>query len=224
MDLKIKGKKWNNEEIYSLKLEKPQNFDFKPGQFMTISVELDGKTERRAYSFSSSPTEDFLMFTIKREKRVSKKLSELKKGDKLEAKGPFGLFMLDENSNNINFIAGGTGVTPFRCMAKYIADKQLRKKVRLFYSARTENDLIFKDEFKTLENNGSFKFFPTATRDENFKGHKGRIDEQFLKENIGSFGDGAFYVCGPQQFVDTIVKILKKLGANNKNIKVDKWG
>ena len=223
MNLKIKEKKWHNEEIYSLKFEKPPNFNSKPGQFMTISIEVDGKIEKRAYSFSSSPTEDFLMFTIKKEKKVSKKLSELEEGDKLEAKGPFGIFTLDESPNNINFIAGGTGITPFRCMAKYIVDKHLSKKARLFYSARTENDLIFKDEFYTLSNNGNFKFFPTATRDENFKGRKGRIDEQFLKENIVSFSDGIFYVCGPQQFVDAIVEILKKLGAN-KNIKVDKWG
>jgi len=226
MFLTLKDKTWHNEEIYSLKFERPENFGFKPGQFLTVNLELDGKMEKRAYSFSSSPTEkEYLMFTIKKEKKVSKKLSEMESGDKLEARGPFGIFILDENFNDITFIAGGTGVTPFRCMIKYVADNKLNKNIKLLYSARTEKDLIFNEEFQKIENtNPNFRFIPTTTRDETFKGKKGRIDEKFLKDNVQNLNEEIFYICGPTAFVEAIKEALLKLNVENKKIKIDKWG
>ena len=226
MELVLEEKKWHNDEIYSLKFIRPTDFSFKPGQFMTVFLDVDGKTEKRGYSFSSSPPEkDFLMFTIKKEKFVSKKLSEFETGDKLEVKGPFGIFFLDESSDNIVMIAGGTGITPFRAMSKYIFDKGLQIKATLFFSARTKNDLIFREEFEYMsKNKKNFRFFPTTTRDDNFEGHKGKIDEKFLKDGIDNFGSSLFYICGPKTFVEIIAQILLKLKVEKSRIKVDKWG
>lgn len=215
-------RKWHNEEHYDLKFRKPENFDFKPGQYLTVRFNYNGEVLPRAFSISSSPTEDHIMFTIKKEGRVSGKLGEIDIGSEIEARGPFGLFNLDENFKSVVFIAGGTGIAPFRSMVKYILDKDLDINIKLFYSARTEKDLLFKDEFEKI-NSEKFSFVPAVTRDENFKGFKGRIDLNFLKENINNF-NSLFYICGPQGFVDYIKWILNKLNIDEKMIKVEKWG
>ena len=232
IQLRLKEKIWHTSEIYTLKFEKPKDLDFKPGQFINLAVQVNGKQEKRAYSISSSPTEELLMFTIKREdypeepekraKSVSTGLSKLEPGDQIEAKGPFGVFILEENPNLV-FIAGGTGITPFRCMSKYILDKKINANIILFYSARAEKDFLFYEEFNNLRNE-NLKFIPTATRDENFKGNKGRIDENLLKNNIKNFNENTYYICGPKLFVEAVEKILIKYNIEKKKIKVDKWG
>ena len=232
MQLTLREKTWHTDDIYSLKFEKPKDFDFKPGQFLNLTINVNDKPEKRAYSISSSPTESFIMFTIKREdypeeqekraKSVSTGLSKLEPGDIINARGPFGIFILEENSNLV-FIAGGTGVTPFRCMSKYILDNNIKANITLFYSARAEKDFLFYEEFNKL-NNENIKFIPTATRDENFKGNKGRIDKNLLKNNIKNFTENTYYICVPKLFVEAVENILLKSNVDKKKIKVDKWG
>ena len=232
MQLTLKEKIWHTNEIYTLKFEKPKDLNFKPGQYLNLTVKINGNPEKRAYSISSSPSEEFLMFTIKREdyleepekraKSVSTGLSKLEPGDKINARGPFGIFILEENQNLV-FIAGGTGITPFRCMSKYILDNKIKANITLFYSARAEKDFLFYEEFNKLKND-NLKFIPTATRDENFKGNKGRIDENLLKNNIKNFNENTYYICGPRLFVESVESILLKSNVEKKKIKVDKWG
>ena len=236
MELKLLEKTWLTKEIYNLKFQRPETFDFKPGQFLNINIEVNGNIERRAYSISSSPTEKtYIMLTIKREdysdlsvkkeKSVSIKLSQLNQGDLIEAKGPFGIFTLDEKYDTFYFIAGGTGITPFRSISKYILDKKLDKQITLIYSCRTEGDILFNKELTKLsQENKNFKFIPTTTRDENYKGHKGRINDQFLKEHVKEIKDGIFYICGPKLFVEAVAQIILNIGVEKSRIKIEKWG
>lgn len=226
MLLTLINRKWHNEDTYSLMFKRDKNIDFKPGQFFTMRVPVNEKIESRAYSISSSPTEKgFFMFTIKKEGLVSNRLSEIKKNENLEVKGPFGLFTLDEKHKNIVFIAGGTGIAPFRSMVKFILDKNLDTKIKLFYSVRKEEDILFRDEFyRLVKTNKNFNFIPMTTRDENFKGYKGRISDRLLRNNINNFEDNLFYLCGPKGFVDFVNELLKKSNVNPAKIKIEKWG
>ncbi|MBW3022739.1 hypothetical protein KY308_01385, partial [Candidatus Woesearchaeota archaeon] len=149
------------------------------------------------------------------------KMDEAKVGDEVLITGPLGEFVFKEEENKENdlvFLAGGTGIVPFRCLIKYITDKKLKNRMVLLFSARTKEHIIYKD----LPNikNESFKYVITLTRQE-WDGPMGRINEDLIKKSVEGLKNPVFYVCGPQILVEELTEKIKKLGYDR--IKVDRW-
>src|SRR5688572_14308982 len=135
MILKVADRKIESEKYFSLVLEKPDDFQYYPGQYLDIELDVKDKFGKtRAFTISSSPTENFLMITIKKGLTpFKKKLETLKKGDILLASHPAGTFTLDESEKAV-FLAGGVGITPFRSMLRYVKDQRISTKIILIYS------------------------------------------------------------------------------------------
>ena len=75
--------------------------------------------------------------------------------------------------------------------------------------------------------NRNFEHVVTITRPEpgeNWKGHTGRIDADFLKENISDFKGSVYFLCGPKEFVYSAISILEGFGVAKEQIKTDVWG
>ena len=107
--------------------------DYTAGQFAFFDigeVYNDPKGPIRHFTISSSPTEDFIMFSTRiRDSPYKKRLSTLEEGAKVKVRGPEGQFVLHQDySKPAVFLSGGIGVTPFRSMIKYATDKQLSNK------------------------------------------------------------------------------------------------
>jgi len=104
-------------DVYLVKLESPEGLDFKPGQWVNVMLEKDGKPYARPYSIASHPSENKLIeLCLKRVETgyVSKYLANKKIGDKVVLKGAFGIFFVKEPFEKyIAFAATGTGVAPF---------------------------------------------------------------------------------------------------------------
>ncbi|MFL6503176.1 MAG: Rieske 2Fe-2S domain-containing protein [Nitrososphaera sp.] len=111
----------------------------------------DPKGPIRHFTISSSPTENFIMFSTRiRDSPYKKRLSTLEEGARVKVRGPEGQFVLyDEDYSNkpAVFLSGGIGVTPFRSMIKYATDKQLPLKITMFDSNRNRESILFKKEF-----------------------------------------------------------------------------
>jgi nitrite reductase/ring-hydroxylating ferredoxin subunit len=104
--------------------------DYTAGQFAFFDiggVYNDPKGPIRHFTISSSPTENFIMFSTRiRDSPYKKRLSTLEEGTKVKVRGPEGQFVLHQDySKPAVFLSGGIGVTPFRTMIKYATDKQL---------------------------------------------------------------------------------------------------
>src|SRR3989344_5624857 len=100
MKLKILETRKETGDCFSLILEKPKGFNFYPGQFLDIELDINISDERgkvRAFTISSSPSEDFLMITPKKGISDFKNaIEKLKVGDFIDASHPAGTFILDE--------------------------------------------------------------------------------------------------------------------------------
>lgn len=197
--------------------------DFMPGHF----VMLKAGERSEAFSISSSPTDKgFIELSMKMTGSEYKKtLEDAGIGDKFEIKGPYGHFFLDKSKDAI-MIAGGIGITPFRCMARYAAAKRLPAKITLLYSNKTPDDIAFRDELGGLEKkNKNFKAIHTITRPEGSKweGRTGRIDEAMIK-SVPYWKNAVFYVCGPGAMIDGILELLKKIGVADENIRKERFG
>ena len=146
--MSFKFNKYNNDD----QTENKTLLDYTAGQFAFFDigeVYNDPKGPIRHFTLSSSPTENFIMFSTRiRDSPYKKRLSTLENGTKVKVRGPEGKFVLHQDyTKPAVFLSGGIGVTPFRSMIKYATDNQLPLKIIMFDSNRDRNNILFKKEF-----------------------------------------------------------------------------
>ena len=138
---------------------------FRPGQYISLKVDLEGVRITRPYSIASSPKDalkGFYELTIRKEDNgflTHYLWDNWKVGTKIESSGPEGFFFYERlrDLTQLVGIAGGSGITPFRSMAKAIIDGTIDTKLTLLYGSSEEDDIIYYDEFKEMENNNPAK-------------------------------------------------------------------
>jgi ferredoxin-NADP reductase len=159
------------------------------------------------------------------EGRFTSKLKTLKTGTIVGLEQPIGHFVY-EGQKNAAFIAGGTGLAPFVSMLRYIADKKLEGKFVLFYSAKTSDSIVYKDEFARLEQkNPNIKVVVTLTQEcKGWCGEQGRINNEMIQKYILDPKEFAWWMCGPLEMVKCMRENLIIIGANPKNINMEGWG
>ena len=227
-EFKVIEAKQETSDVKSIKLSFDSGrFEYKAGQYMMMELDVEdaenGNT--RPLSIASSPTENFLLFSTKISQTLFKqKYSSLKIGDKVKLKGPMGIFTLKEDAEEIIFLGGGIGITPFRDMIKFATDKKLPIKMTLLYSNRTANDICYRDEWQLFEKqNPNLKVVHTITDDLSWNGRKGRINEQIIREFCNDINNSLFYICGPPGMVIGLSELLKTMNIPQSNIKVEKF-
>ncbi len=202
-------------DVKSFRINRPREFDYDPGQFMFITILINGEKSTKHFTISSSPTEkEFIEFTKRiTEHEFSAALDKLKIGDWVQIDGPYGDFTFKGKYPRVGLITGGIGITPFRSMIKYCTDKRIKSQVTLLYGNRSEENIVFKEEFDRMEKeNGNLRIVHTLSRPgEEWKGRKGHIDILMVREEIPDYDDHVFYVCGPPSLVAACVSVLKAL-------------
>jgi ferredoxin-NADP reductase len=216
----------------SLVLDPPRWPGHRPGQHVDVRLTADdGYQAQRSYSIASAPQEDQLVLTVERldDGEVSPYLvDELRAGDELELRGPIGgYFVWDEPLGGpLLWVAGGSGVVPFRAMWRHRQAVGSSVPVRLLYSARSLPLLIYSDELGKLAGDGvAVSVTLTREQPEDWGGHRGRIDRGFLAENSWQPEEHPLiYVCGPTAFVETAATALVDLRHEPSRIRTERFG
>jgi ferredoxin-NADP reductase len=202
-----------------------------PGQFLTFDWLLDGQKLARCYSISSSPTQTgFVEITVKKqpEGRVSAFLNERAlNGLTIEASGPSGRFCFDEHQHkNIVLFAAGSGITPIMSILRYIDDLCLDTQATLFYTVRTQRDIIFEQELKGLQERlPNFQLVILLTRPESgWTGVRGHLSCEFIIQRLREVRQRTFFLCGPGAFMDHVTGILLSLGIGEQSIIQESFG
>ena len=202
-------------------------FQHLPGQYLVLSLRIDGKKVNRTYTIASSPSRsDYCEITVKREENglVSRHLHDtLREGDLLNVSAPAGRFTFDgTQSDRIVLIAGGVGITPLMSILRYLTDQRWKGDIHFLYCAKTPQDIIFRQELDDLQ-----KRFPnlhlhlTLTRAEgtDWAGRKGRITGEFLRQTIPDLVGHPVYICGPASMMEPTIQMLRELGVPADQIK-----
>lgn len=208
---------------------------FRPGQYISLKVDLEGVRITRPYSIASSPKDalkGFYEITIRKEE--SGFLTHFiwdnwKVGTKVESSGPEGFFYYERlrDLTQIVGIAGGSGITPFRSMAKAIIDGTIDAKLTLLYGSSEEDDIIFYDEFKEMAKSNPSKIkvlhvlsCEVVTLEECEKGFiTSTIIEKYVDANSSTF-----FICGPQIMYNFVEEELKKFKLPFKRIRREAFG
>ena len=207
-------------------------FTYYPGQFLTLSLKIGGKTVRRSYTIASTPTQlHYCALTIKREEQglVSRYLhDEIKEGDVLEVSGPNGKFTFTgEESDSLVLISGGVGITPMMSVVRYLTDIGWTKDIYFLYCCRTTNDFIFREELEQLqERHGNLHVFATMTRAAGtvWMGLKGRFTAQLFSHLLPDLTERRYHVCGPPEMMVAVLEMLDSLGVPKEQVKTEAFG
>ena len=198
-----------------------QRLNYKPGQFMTLELEVEGKKHFRSYTMSSTPTNSaYFELTIKRVDGgvVSNALCDhLKKGATLRMTGPHGKFTCaPKPRKKLLLLSAGSGVTPMLSMARWIRDQKLDTDVVYFHCARTARDLFFGDEVDAMKvSNARFVQHISLTRStqkDKWRGLTGYLDAAMLHTVAPDFAEREIYICGPTGFMEGSKALLQNCG------------
>jgi glycine betaine catabolism B len=233
----FKFSKQNDNQV-----EDKKQLDYTAGQFAFFDiggVYNDPRGPIRHFTISSSPTENFIMFSTRiRESPYKKRLSTLEKGAKVKVRGPEGQFVLHQDySKHAVFLSGGIGVTPFRTMIKYATDKQLPLKIIMFDSNRNRSNILFKKEFDDWAGiNKNLKIIYTISEDDrheqtlpssnDWKGEHGRINKTMILKYVDTneLNNSIFYICGPPSMLKAMQSLLQDdLEIPKERIKVEEF-
>jgi ferredoxin-NADP reductase len=193
----------------------------------------DGYQAVRSYSIASAPEAERLMLTIERldDGEVSPYLvDDVLPGDPIEFLGPIGGYFVwtDSMSGPLLLIAGGSGVVPLMAMARHRALSGSQTPARLLYSARSAENLIFREELDAFAaDDEHFELFYTLTRAQplGWSGYARRVDAAMLREVAWPpDAQPAIYLCGPTTFVEAASDLLIELGHDPARIRIERFG
>src|SRR3989454_12779298 len=178
----------------------------------------------RPMSLATSPTRPHLEYAVRLSDSPYKRaFAALQPGDEVRVFGPIGDFVLHETRPAV-LLAGGIGITPLKGMAEYAADKALPIPIRLVYSNRSEDEIVYRHELEALETqNARFRVLNTLTRttDNGWPGKTGRIGRELLQEASRDLADPIYYVSSTPSMVVGMLRLLGGLGVPEENIEVE---
>ncbi|ELR99259.1 2Fe-2S iron-sulfur cluster-binding protein [Gloeocapsa sp. PCC 73106] len=218
----------------------PVMFNYKPGQFVTLNLDINGEEVLRSYSISSSPSKpDTLEITVKRVPapganilpgKVSNWLHDhIQVGSEVNLTGPFGKFTcFNKPSPKLLFISAGSGITPMMSMSRWILDTGSGCDVVFCHSARSTEDIIFQKELELMAARyPNFRLKITITREKPgqlWLGLTGRLNLAMLEMMAADFRERNVYVCGPNPFMEEIKKMFISINFPMDNYYEESFG
>jgi len=205
---------------------------FSAGQYLSISLEIGPMKLTRPYSLSSSPREaldGYYMLTIKRVPdglATNYILDNWTVGTEVTASEPLGVFTYEplRDARTIIGIAGGSGITPFRSLAKAIADGDEDASLILLYGSRTLADAIFQEEFLALQEScDKFKLVNVLSHETQDGCENGFITADLIRKYAPE-GDYSIFLCGPQAMYNFVDKEIETLNLRKKFIRHELFG
>ncbi len=199
-----------------------------PGQHVDIRLTSeDGYQAERAYSIASAPGEP-LAITVERldDGEVSPYLTdELRPGDQFEVRGPIGGYFVWDGAGPLLLLAGGSGVVPLRSMLRHRIRVGSTVPVRLLYSSRTWQDVIYRDELDAPADGVEVIHTLTRQQPPGWTGYARRVDATMLAEVAWPpSAEPLTFVCGPTNFVEAVARSLTLLGHPPRRIRTERFG
>jgi ring-1,2-phenylacetyl-CoA epoxidase subunit PaaE len=224
-DLAVRDIVQETHDTISIVFEQPSAnpISYKPGQFLTLIVTINGKEVRRAYSLCSSPYVDQdLAVTVKRVDNglMSNWLpGNLQVGSKIRVMEPMGQFTTEyskERKRHLVMFAGGSGITPMMSIIKSLLTQEPESIVSLIYCNRDINSIIFKEALEDLQTQDEGRLHVIHVLDNapmNWQGYSGLLNHEMLTklfERVPDWGitNTTYLMCGPEGMMKNVESLL----------------
>ncbi|WP_117235259.1 hybrid-cluster NAD(P)-dependent oxidoreductase [Vibrio maerlii] len=193
---------------------------FKPGQFVSLGLEFNGKMEYRAYSIASMPGDNHLKLTIKRVEgglMSNYIVDELKAGDEVAVLTPTGPFnSIDcQPKKKVALLSAGCGITPVMSMAKTWLRDEAEIDITFIHQAKSKAQTIYFEELEALaveHDNFNLKLLLKDNTDAEHE--EGRLDKEWLTTLCPDLAERTVYLCGPTAFMSDMEANALELGVD----------
>ena len=207
-----------------------RSFPFIAGQ--AVELGTTDQLERKPYSIACSPGQtqrsgvlEFLI-QFEHDRGVSPHLMDLAPGRLIGAGAPAGTFTWPSHPHERHalLIAGGTGIAPIRSMIAQAIEEGFEGRLVLVYSARSERDLAFADQFAAWADAGRVALRTLVTRGESSSPDRwqGRLDRKRLSALVTD-PETLCFLCGPKSLLEEVPAMLGELGVARSRIRVESW-
>ena len=221
MKLRLLRKQQEASDCYTYVFSNNNNLKWKPGQYLHYTLPhklVDNRGDERWFTISSAPFEDEIhlttRFDLEKGSTFKKELFAMSPGDEIEIDLPEGDFVLPDKHENVVFIAGGIGITPFRSILAECNHKKSYLHVTLLYASRDEDNVVFKEELESFrkENpNMDISYF----YGDNF------ITKEVILDASRKYDNPLFYVSGPEPMVESFKNMFDEIGIGSDHSKFD---
>ena len=214
-----------------IQVQELEQFDFIPGQFVTLDLPIHEKVNKRwrSYSIASWPdgTNVFELVIVLDKEGVGTNylFNKIKEGDTLILRGQQGIFTLRETlDEDLVLICTGTGIAPFRSMIHHIKNQQIpHKNLYLIFGCRTQSTFLYYNELVQLQQElPGFNYIPVLSREE-WQGKTGYV-HQVYEEICADKRPAYFYLCGWKGMLDEAKKRILEMGYDKKAIHLEIYG
>lgn len=234
--LKIVRKRPESADAASLWFDVPLDlrtvFQYRTGQFLTLSEEFDGETISRQYSLASVPElHQRLHIAVKRIPggRMSTWLVDtVQEGDLVEVAAPRGrLYSPPEEPRHLLLLAAGSGIVPLLAIGLHASTQQPRHRVTLVYGNRHQDCVMLSGEVDGLAESGAAVEHVLSRPSGGWSGHRGRIDPGLLARRWPEWSSVgpplAVYLCGPDDFMTSAETFLVDRGVDVNDIRKESF-
>ena len=210
--------------VKSFRIALPMWMAHLPGQHYDVRLTApDGYRAQRSYSIASSPLDEGeIELTIDRldDGEVSPYFHDVVvEGDAVELRGPFTSYFVWRGESPVLLVGGGSGVVPLMSMLRHRRRVMSEVPMRLLYSVRTGEDVIYADE---LGDDAVLTF--TKSAPDGWDGHTGRLDGELISEQASPFLGGLAFLCGTNGFVEAASQLLLDAGLPAQQIRTERFG
>lgn len=222
--------------LKTFKLVSPEGgelpFTYLAGQFLTLSVVIDGKPIKRAYTVASHPCDKkMLEITIKREENglVSRYMHDvLHEGDLIDIEAASGkLTFSGVTGEGIVLIGGGVGITPLMSVLRCLISCGMKNEIHLLYACKSLEEFVYHEELRLLQSrNSNLKLLVAVDKLEGrFPGaYEGRLTKEKILEAVPNIKDFRVHICGPPKMMEAIKAILAEVEVPKDQIKEEAFG
>jgi ferredoxin-NADP reductase len=234
---KVAATRRETHRTHTLVLDVPEWPGHRAGQHVDVRlVAADGYQAQRSYSIASAPEDATVALTIERidDGEVSPYLCDvLQAHDGVELRGPIGGYFVWDfpQGGPLFLVGGGSGIVPLMAMLRHRAHAAAAVRdtipVRLLYSVRMLDDIIYREELDQLAKCPEVGVTYTVTREApaDWQGYRRRIDRAMLEE-VGwpATALPQVFVCGPTPLVESVATLLVELRHNPGRVRTERFG
>ncbi len=204
-------------KTFRVAFENGDGFEHDCGQCAMISVFGKGES---MISIASAPTiKDYKQFSIMRVGRVTTALHDMRPGDVIGVRGPYGnkFPVNDWRGRNLVFIGGGCGLAPiWPVIQTAVANRGDFGKITVYYGGRTSRDIMYAAELQKLRGAADVHLSIDSPED-GWEGYCGFVPANVMDKPQPA--DNAIAVtCGPPIMIKFVIGNLHNLGFSDEQI------